>query len=64
MTTSPPWNQLPLDKANDGETYWVAFERMFSRPFQATWNDTDWTWRPSDGGGDLPWYLLPYYRKL
>jgi hypothetical protein len=63
MTTSPPWYELPDERPNDGEEYWVVQYRWMSTPVKATWNDTDQTWRATSGGGDVPWYVFPWYRK-
>jgi len=64
MTLSPPWMELPDDRPNDSETYWVVQYRWVSKPTQATWDDGNQTWRPTSGGGDIPWYIYPWYRKL
>lgn len=64
MTTSPPWQELPNDRPTDEETYWVVQYRWISTPIQAVWNDADQTWAPTSGGGDVPWYVFPWYRVL
>lgn len=64
MTTSPPWWQVPVNKPTDGETYWVTFDRFFSKPFQASWDEAAMAWRELVYGTSYPWYVTPFYRKL
>lgn len=64
MTTSPPYKELPDDRPTNAQTYWVVQYRWVSRPTRAVWNEARQTWRPAAGGGDVPWYIYPWYRQL
>lgn len=65
MTTSPPWNQLPVSVPVNGVTYWICQYRWYSLPYKASWVAATLSWSiPAPFASVIPWYVAPWWRAV